>query len=288
MDLDNTLTNPGKNAENTDINVPDNYASEDFSDDGGNEGEIYTKDDVTNIVKKRVERFAAKNAALSEQLENARSEAKKYGAISSALKANGIVSDEEQRSVIANALGINLTDTQTETKATSRADAYVDVQQFLKTATDEEVIDEYETLFAKQKKSPQKFGDNDSIRMSEIRDRYLDIKFREDMKTAEKYCTENKIDFKKLLSDDDFSEFVRDLNVPVSKAVKKYAKLKNLQGGDTGTGKNEKTQHVSTGSVKDSGPSTAKDFYSRDEVAKMSREEISKNMDVIHRSVKRW
>ena len=279
MNPEEILNTENEVIENTDIDAENGGADE--ADAGGDDKE-YSKDEVTSIIKNRLGRYAAKNAELTRELDTAKSEAKGFGAIKRALAKGGITGETEQMEYLANAFGITPADFKAEKHEPTRADAYIDARQFVKSASDDEIADEYAALTAKSKNRPGGLSEADRVRLSEITDRYTDIKFREDMNDAQKFCTQNKIDFNKLLKDGEFSEFVKDLNIPVSKAVRKFVKLKG------NAGEKNTSAPVSTGSARDNGGSTAKDFYSRDEVAKMSYEELSKNMDVIHKSMKNW
>ena len=242
---------------------------------------------VNEIVKGRTKRYLKENAQLKSDLEAEKADAEKFRMIKSALKNNGMDTPEAQANAFSEYFGISkdafLTPSSNKEEQ-SKGDAYVDARQFLDAASDDEVIAEVEHLLEKRSSSPKSFSVADNVRLTELNNAYAKIRYQRDVAVASKYCSDNGLDFDTLVKDADFIEFVKDLNVPISTAVKKYARFTK----STPATEPPKAQPATTGSVKDSGGSVAKEFYSREEVAKMTREEIRKNLDVIHKSQSKW
>ncbi len=245
----------------------------------------FSREQVNEIVQKRTARYAEKNSKLVQELESAKVNSQKYEQFDKLFREAGAVTPQQQADLLSNVLGLDsdsvlsrLSDN--DEKSVSKGDAFATAQMFLKSADDFDIVDEFERLNAKRKSAPSSFTEADMVMLSQLEDRYVSIKYAEDSAAAESICKQNGVDFKALINDTDFADFAKDLNLPISKAVAKWIKVSGAKSG----------AHipVSTGSAKDTGGNMQKDYYSRDEVAKMSPEEIRKNLDIIHKSQSKW
>ena len=118
--------------------------------------------------------------------------------------------------------------------------------------------------------------------LEENKDAYGHALFVRDMAEAKKWAEENydgKLE--ELLKNEDFIDFANGLGGTLPELVKKYVKLTSAQA--------EKPVEVKTpGSVKDTSGVVAKAYFSKEEVQKMSPEQIKKYITVIENSMKKW
>jgi hypothetical protein len=238
------------------------------------------------IVKQRTKRYLKQNEALKGELAAAKSDAEKYRMIQNALKSTGIESPEAQASALAEYFGVSKDTFLTSVapvKEQSKGDAYVDARHFLDSASDDEVIAEVEHLLEKRNNSPQSFSTADNVRLTELNNAYSRIRYQRDVSVAEKFCSENGLDFNNLVNDTDFIDFAKDLNVPISTAVKKYARFTKAK-------EPAKTQPASTGSVKDNSGITEKEYYSPEEVDKLTSAQLDnpKIWEAVRKSMTKW
>ena len=156
-------------------------------------------------------------------------------------------------------------------------------QRFVKRADAEEIADEYERL---SQKAPSKRTKADQAMLDKLAPAYRQIAMRREYNQSKKwYEAETGKAFDDLMKDTDFNDFARDLNVPLTAAVKKYVKLKGVQKEEQPV---EKKNPPSSGSVKSAGESVAKDFYTREEVEAMTDAEKRENYETIKKSIPKW
>ena len=92
--------------------------------------------------------------------------------------------------------------------------------------------------------------------------------------------------FEELLFDKDFEDFMRENPMTIRKCMEKFVKLK---GADSFK-KSAKVHTASTGSVKDSGTSNLKEYYSPDDVDRLSDKDLD-NPEIVKRirqSMTKW
>ncbi len=118
--------------------------------------------------------------------------------------------------------------------------------------------------------------------LEENKDAYGHALFVRDMAEAKKWAEENYDgNLEELLKNEDFIDFANGLGGTLPELVKKYVKLTSAQA--------EKPVEVKTpGSVKDTSGVVAKEYFSKEEVQKMSPEQIKKYITVIENSMKKW
>lgn len=164
------------------------------------------------------------------------------------------------------------------------AEIKLEVLEFLndEETSDEDIIAEYEEMSNKPK---SKLTKTDRIRMEMMSKRYFKIISRKSVNSAEQWYKKNVgDDFDKLVGSEDFREFISDLHIPLDDAVKKYCKIKGVKKEDTKT----EDKPYSPGSAKNWGGGNNPKFFTEEQVAKMSREEIRENFDAIIESEKHW
>lgn len=92
--------------------------------------------------------------------------------------------------------------------------------------------------------------------------------------------------FDEFLHNEEFLDFINDTPLSIRKGMEKFVKLK----GADNLKKSEKVHIASTGSVKDSGASNLKEYYSPEDVDKLSDKDY-KNPEVMKRvrqSMTKW
>lgn len=147
--------------------------------------------------------------------------------------------------------------------------------------TDEDIVAEFERISEKPK-SKQTAADR--IKMDLMAKRYYKIVSKGHIRNAESWYKKNVgDDFDTFVGNEEFSEFVKGLNIPFDEAVKKYCKIKGLKKAEE-----PKKEKLSSGSAKDFGGGFTPEYLTQEQVAKMSREEVRENYDLIKKSEKRW
>lgn len=107
----------------------------------------------------------------------------------------------------------------------------------------------------------------------------------------EKY---NDVNVQELLQDEDFLKFGKDALefIPLTKVYEAYLPIKNER--DRITAEQQKTAamavntSVAVGSVTSATPPADSEFFTKEQVLKMSKEEISKNYEKIRKSQAKW
>ncbi len=92
--------------------------------------------------------------------------------------------------------------------------------------------------------------------------------------------------FEEFLHSEEFTDFMNDNPLSIRKGMEKFVKLK----GADNLKKSEKVHTASTGSVKDSGASSLKEYYSPEDVDKLSDKDY-KNPEIMKRiraSMTKW
>lgn len=163
------------------------------------------------------------------------------------------------------------------------AEIKLEVLEFLNddSTTDEDIVEEYEELADKPK---SKLTKTDRIKLDMLSKRYFKIVSRKAVNNAEAWYKKNVgDDFDKLVGDDEFRDFIKDMNCSLDVAVKKYCKLKGMKKEESPENKS-----YSPGSAKNYTKGNNPEFFTQEQVAKMSREEIAQNYDAIMKSQKNW
>ncbi len=163
------------------------------------------------------------------------------------------------------------------------AEIKLEVLEFLNDddTSDEDIVEEYEALADKPK---SKLTKTDRIKLDMLSKKYFKIVSRKAVNNAEAWYKKNVgDDFDEFVGNEDFREFITDLHIPLDDAVKKYCRLKGMQKE-----KKPEDKSYSPGSAKNYTKGNNPEFFTQEQVAKMSREEIRQNLDAIMKSEKQW
>ena len=247
----------------------------------------YTQEEYERGVAKTGAKYLRKIEKYKEELEKSRSseKVKKYMAERIGFKG----SDEEFMKVLAEHFDDNvnevLNDFNNGDLSKREADIKLETYEFLNDdeTTDEDIVEEFERISGKPK---SKQTNADRMKLDLMSKRYYKIVSKGYVKTAEKWYKANVGgDFDKFIGKEDFREFVKDLNIPLNEAVKKYCTLKGMKKTDE---TKENAPKVSSGSAKDTNGDNVLGYFTQEQVSKMSLEEIRKNYDAIVKSEKYW
>ncbi len=142
--------------------------------------------------------------------------------------------------------------------------------------TDEEIEKCYEEALETE---DSKRTDEQSALLEQTKERYLKIKFYREFEDAAKWFETEypEKDFSKTINSNEFLEFASGVKLPIRELLRRYLKMTET-----------KQSVVSTGSVKNYGTTVEKDYFSPAEVDKMSEEEITKNLENIKKSMRKW
>lgn len=121
-------------------------------------------------------------------------------------------------------------------------------------------------------------SEEDTRLLEEIWDKYGHALFNKDIEKVRNWAKDNYDgDINMLIADEKFRDYAAESEKNLDDAVKDYIESQKT-----------KVTAKTPGSVKDSSGAPAKEYYSREEVNKMSPAEIKRNMKVIERSMTKW
>jgi len=144
--------------------------------------------------------------------------------------------------------------------------------------TDEELEKQYEEAL---NTSEGKRTEQQIALLEQEKERFLKLKFYHEFEDAMTWF-ENEYpdkDFKELITSEIFTEFASGIKLPIKELISRFMKLSK---------ENESKKIPSPGSIKTSGTVVEKDYFSPAEVDRMSEAEISKNLEKIIKSMKKW
>jgi len=152
-------------------------------------------------------------------------------------------------------------------------------QQTDKPLSEEEVIATVEQILSIPEEQRSK---EDFLTLRSMEEAYAKALFNRDMAEAKKWADENNNGvFEEIINNDDFIEFTNGLSASLPELLKKYIKYTSAQS--------EKPVEAKTpGSVKDTSGVVSKEYFSKEEVEKMSPEQLKKYISVIENSMKKW
>lgn len=238
-----------------------------------------TQAEVDEIVKERLARERKKYADYDEVKEQYES----LKEMSDVLAQGGISgTPAEQIAHLRQYYGVTQKQAEQMVNASAKNEAdetkaFVEAERFNRKATDDDVIDEVERILAIP---PHKRKEKDIVKLEVLEGRYGTIKFRSEYSEAEKWYKENgEGDFKDLVNDDDFKEFIEGSNAPLKKMVQKYLRY-------SGRAKEPK----SPGSARDKSGTAAKEYYTPSEVDKLTDAQLSnpKIWAKVRESMTKW
>ena len=260
-------------------------------------GKKYTQDDLDKILKKNSARYLRKITGLEEKLSRSRTSEKIKSLIAEEMGISGD-DDEAVLKAVCNFYGKDgakiLNDYKNGEVSKREADIKLQTLEFLENedTTDEDIVLEYENIANKPK---SKITRSEQIKLEMLSKRYFKVVSRNEARKSEEWYKSNVgDDFEKLVSNPDFTEFIKDLSIPLSSAVKKYCSLKGITKSaakkaeqEESAKKDEPAKKYSMGNVKDTGTAMP-EYFSREDVEKMSIDEVMKNYDAIKKSEKKW
>ncbi len=143
---------------------------------------------------------------------------------------------------------------------------------------DDEVISKVDEILniPKEERSEQ-----DAEKLWQYKDRYNNLMFEKDINAAKEWAKENYDgDIIEVLKNDEFIEFASGLQGDLPVIISKYLKLNSKQ--------DDTRDIVTPGSAKDVSGVAQKQYFSKEEVSKMSPEQIKKYMGIIEKSIPKW
>lgn len=264
-----------------DINLEDQetQGQQEQTPNGKEPEKTLTQAEVDDIIRERLARERKKYADYEDIKEGY--EALKE--VSAALTKDGFAGTPDQQIAhLKHYYGLTQKQAEQVVDASSKneaeeTDAFIEAEGFARKASDDDVIDEVERILAVP---AHKRKETDLVKLEVLEGRYGAIRFRNEYAEAEKWYRENhEGEFKDLICDDDFKEFIEGSNVPLKKMVQKYMKF---------AGKTK--QPKSPGSAKDTGGTTAKEYYTPAEVDKLTDEQLAnpKIWAKVRESMTKW
>lgn len=248
---------------------------------------MFTQEDIDNAVKKSSAKYLRKIDRYKEELEESRKSEKVSKYVAEKMGYNGPSDDLFKK--LAEHYGDDvdkvLNDLNNGDLSKKEADIKLETYEFLndEDTTDDDIVEEFERISGKPKSKQSKA---DLMKLDLMAKRYYQIVAKGNVKRAEKWYNEFVgDDFEKLIGNEKFRAFTKDLDIPLDKAVIKYCELKGLiKEGE----KKESKPKISSGSAKDTSGDNGLGYFTQEQVAKMSREEIKENYDAIVQSRKSW
>lgn len=249
----------------------------------------FSQDDVDRIVSERVEREKKKTKEQKAEVKRLSNELQSLNELRKVLAGSTEAGEslEKQVEYLKEYYGYSEKEAKNFISDEGKeAIAIVNAQKFLKESDDDDIVDTMQELAEKKSLTAE-----EKILQEEITERYNKIIFGRDLKTVEKWWNENcEGELKEIVASEDFIDFVDGLNEKPSILIKKFAKYSGkIKAADNKKDDKPASERKSAGSVKDSsGGGNGVDYFTREEVEKMSREEVRKNLSIIEKSMKKW
>jgi len=101
------------------------------------------------------------------------------------------------------------------------------------------------------------------------------------------------VDLGELFSNEEFISFIKETGDPLITAYEVFLASEGLEETEDSEDEAEQDEGesspvFSTGSVRSSGKASQPSYFTRDEVMSMTRAQVRKNLDKIHKSIPRW
>ena len=263
----------------------ENGETEELQTDIGGQEEKLTQADIDKAVESRLARERRKH---NDEISKIRGENAPLRELSEVLKDGGGIggTPSEQVKILREHYG--LTKKQAEDVVGSddgdTADVlvFVKAERYAKGLNADDVVDEYERVLSIPEK--QRSAD-DLARFEVLAEPYKKIRFGNELNDAKAwYKKENPdADFNELMKDEDLIDFVKSSNLTLKDSIEKFIKL---TGKKSGKAENPK----SMGSVKDTGGSIEKDYYSPADVEKLTDKDLDnpKIFERVRQSMTKW
>lgn len=258
----------------------------------------YTQAEVDNIVKGRLARERDKTKTLKAENAELTEAVKDYKILSKIFEEKGNFkgTPKEQITQAAEYYGVSeedvkkmIADAELDDKSDKQTMAYFNAKRFVEQSEPDEIQEEYDRINA----IPE---DKRNIREKEL---FKQLKPRVAKDITEKVNADRKWfeenvggDFNKFLRSEEFNDFMDGTNLSVRKGMEKFVKLKGTEALKEAFTKEgtKKEQPASTGSVKDSGASNLKEYYSPEDVDNLSEKDFDDPVifERVRQSMTKW
>ncbi len=166
-----------------------------------------------------------------------------------------------------------------------KSDELAEIEQAASVNDDFEALDdtELEVLYEEALSVPVDMrNENQSALLEQTKERYLRIKFYRQFEDAAKWFETEYDDknFEEIVTSDGFLRFASGVKLPIRELIRRYMEMYEKNEAYLGA--------KGPGSASNVGATAGKDYFSRAEVEKMSAEEVSKNLEIIKKSMKKW
>lgn len=255
----------------------------------------YTQTDVDNIVKSRLARERDKTKTVKAENAQLKENAKAFKVLEKILEEKGGFKGTPQEKVksAAEYYGVSeedvkkmFEDFEGEDKSDKQTIAYFNAKMFVEKSDPEEIEEEFDRINAI---APSQRTIKDKELLEVIKPKMLEKAYKDDKKWFE---SEIGGSFDELINSKDFKTFYEGTNMPVRIAVEKYVQLKGADNIKEAIDKGDitGTKPISTGSVKDSGASKLKEYYSPEDVDNLSDKDYDdpEIMKRVRESMTKW
>lgn len=257
------------------------------------EPKTYSQEEVDNIVKGRLARQNDKIKDLKSKNAKLEADAKNYNAMSRLLSEKGGFkgSAEEQFKQAADYYEVNEEDRNKFFEESTAEDmAFLSAKRFVDQADDDDKLDEYNriSLIPEEQRT---LKDKEKYKLLKGT---VNEMFEPMIAADKKWLAENagEADFNKLIGSEEFKDFISGTSMKMSTAIQKFVKAKGADYINSTFKLDEVTKEapVSTGSVKNSGASKLKEYYSPEDVDALTAKDYDdpEIMRRVGESMKHW
>jgi hypothetical protein len=257
------------------------------------EPKTYSQEEVDNIVKGRLARQNDKIKDLKSKNAKLEADAKNYNAMSRLLSEKGGFkgSAEEQFKQAADYYEVNEEDRNKFFEDSTAEDmAFLSAKRFVDQADDDDKLDEYNriSLIPEEQRT---LKDKEKYKLLKGT---VNEMFEPMIAADKKWLAENagEADFNKLIGSEEFKDFISGTSMKMSTAIQKFVKAKGADYINSTFKTDEVTKETpaSTGSVKNSGASKLKEYYSPEDVDALTAKDYDdpEIMRRVGESMKHW
>ena len=144
--------------------------------------------------------------------------------------------------------------------------------------TDDEVINKVDEILniPKEERSEQ-----EAENLLQYKDQYNELMFKKDLEAAKEWAKENyQGDILEVLKDEEFIDFASGLQGDLPVILAKYLKFNSKQ--------DDNRDIATPGSAKDVSGTASKQYFSKEEVSRMTPQQVKKYMGIIEKSIPKW
>lgn len=286
-----------ENLENKENTVVNNASDESKKAD---EPKTYTQAEVDNIVRSRVGREKQKNKELKASYEELNRENGTLRTVSRLLDEYGGVKGtaEEQITELCDSYEVKDTDLNriklnvaNNDRAEQKTLAYMNAKMFVEQNDIEDLQEEYDRIndIPEEKRNLAEREMFKQLKKA-VSPKISNEKIEEMKKADREYIEKNfeGVKFDDVLMNEEFADFLKGTNMTVRQGMEKFIKLKGKDSFKSG--EQTKSTPPSTGSVKDSGTSKLKEYYSPEDVDNLSEKDYDdpEIMKRVRESMTKW